>query len=519
MDRHRFSTWPVAGLLFVLFAACGDGGGDGSSLGDALDEDHATSDQETGAEVPRTGDVSADAAGPYDPEGYIIAFGYRGMVPGLNDEEHDLKLIDRAGRDPLTGAFNAPHGLTTFHLDTGECELVLSKTPDGAPLETAPCSCAFGCVVDDDLDWLAISTEKPGPNGHVFKVARFNQALEAKVLKGVTFKGVADFHFAGHFLLYTTSQFCTSTGCQYALNRYDLDNIAKTPEVTALIPPEGDQDWVDGAAIYKGHFQPSADGRKALFLSPTIRSQRVYLWTNGDLAEVDYICPGGLQDGHCTGTGSDFKDSDPSALSADGAVLAYLAVVDHRLELRLPAADGGPPEVVALQAVEEGKGYTSNICTVVFDSEWKFSRVTQMEFSDPDTLLFVGHSDCKATAAKAWTDLWSLSLAGVTGKDVVGQGDLDRLIHNPRHDGIENTVIDGFAVGIDGETIAFNASPRYGGDLVTELSPQSPNATKSREIWLLEADGTRRQLTFDAEFSATRPLVLPLTALKDAKGG
>ncbi len=436
------------------------------------------------------------------------------MVPGLNDQEHDLKLIDRAGRDPLTGVTNSPHGLTAFHLDAGECQLVISKTPEGAPFETAPCSCAFGCVVDDGLDWLAISTEKPGPMGHTFKVARFNQDLEAKVIKGVTFTGVADFHFAGHFLLYTTSQFCTVTGCQYALSRYDLDNIAKTPEVTALIPPEGDPDWVDGDSIYKGHFRPSADGRSALFLSPTIRSQRVYLWKNGDLTEVDYICPGGLQNDHCTGTGSDFRDTDPSALSDDGAVLAYLAVVDHRLELRTPKPDGGPPGIVALQAVDDGKSYTSNICSHVSVSEWKFSDVLQMEFRDPDILLFVGHSDCKATATKAWTDLWGLSLAGVAGKAIVGQGDLDRLIHNPRHDGLENNVIDGFTIGIDGETIAFNATPRYGDDLETELSPQSSNATKSREIWLLDADGTRRQLTFDAEFSATRPKALPLSALK-----
>lgn len=502
--------------LLSLVLACG-GGGDSADPGDGAGSDIGPGETAGGDDTaPHPDDGAQDLAGPYTPEGYVIAFGYRGIVPGLNDDEHDLKLIDRSGRDPMTGAVNTPHGLTAFHLDGDECQLVVSKTPDGAPFETAPCSCAFGCVVDEDLDWLAISTEKPGVLGHTFKVARFNQDLEAKVIKGVTFTGVADFHFAGHFLLYTTSQFCTTTGCQYALNRYDLDNIAKTPEVTALIPPEGDPDWVDGDAIYKGHFRPSADGRAALFLSPTIRSQRVYLWKDGDLAEVDYICPGGLQGDHCTGTGSDFRDTDPTALSADGAVAAYLAVVDHRLELRLPKADGGPPDVVGLQAVEEGKSYTSNSCSQIDDATWKFAEVTQMQFADPDTLVFVGYSDCEPTALKPWTDLWSLSLSGVIGKDAVGQGDLDRLIHNPRHDGIENNVIDGFALGSDGETIAFNASPRYAEDLETELSPQSSNATKSKEIWLLDAAGDRHQLTYHAEFSATRPLALPLSSLKGA---
>ncbi len=501
--------------LLTLSMACG---GDDAAPGSGADAADGGAQETAGGDDGETtgADSAPDLPGSYSPAGYLIAFGYRGMVPGLNDEEHDLKLIDRDGRDPMTGAPNAPHGLTAFHLDPNECQLVVSKTPEGAPFETAPCSCAFGCVVDEDLDWLAISTEKPGIMGHTFKVARFNQALEAKVIKGVTFTGVADFHFAGHFLLYTTSQFCTVTGCQYALNRYDLDNIAKTPEVTALIPPEGDPDWVDGDAIYKGHFRPSADGRTALFLSPTIRSQRVYLWKNSALTEVDYICPGGLQNGHCTGTGSDFRDTDPSALSADGAVTAYLAVVDHRLELRLPKADGGAPDVVALQSVDAGKSYTSNICSYVDDATWKFSSVTQMEFANEDTLVFVGFSDCDPTATKPWTDLWSLSVSGVVGKDAVGQGDLDRLIHNPRHDGIENNVIDGFALGIDGKTIAFNASPRYAEDLVTELSPQSSNATKSKEIWLLDAAGDRHQLTFDAEFSATRPRALPLSSIEGA---
>ena len=516
MRGHWILIGALAPLLLIM-VGCGGGGSsdpsDGSSVADGVTPEADGIDDRV---APAT-DTGSDSAGPYAPEGYLVAFGYRGIVPGLTDEEHDLKLIDRAGRDPLTGAVNTPHGLTAFHLDADECQLVISKTPEGAPFETAPCSCAFGCVVDEDLDWLAISTEKPGPLGHTFKVARFNQDLEAKVIKGVTFKGVADFHFAGHFLLYTTSQFCTVTGCQYALNRYDLDNIAKTPEVTALIPPEGDPDWVDGDALYKGHFTPSADGRAALFLSPTIRSQRVYLWDDGDLVEVDYICPGGLQNDHCTGTGSDFRDTDPAALSADGEVAAYLAVVKHRLELRLPSTEG-EASVIALQAVDEGKSYTSNICSHVDNATWKFAEVTQMLLADADSLFFVGYSDCEATAAKPWTALWRLSLSAVAGKDAVGQGDLDRLIHNPRHDGIENNVIDGFALGLDGETVAFNASPRYAEDLETELSPQSSNAIKSREIWLLDAAGDRHQLTFDAEFSATRPLALPLSALKDAGG-
>ena len=507
----RISTGVVTALLFLV--ACGGGNGD-DPADDVLSTDGPASGGDAADTVPRRVETLGDAPSSYAPSGYLIVFGYRGIIPGLNDQEHDLKLIDRDGRDPTTGASNAPHGLTAFHLDADECQLVLSKTPEGDPLETAPCSCAFGCVVDEGLDWLAISTEKPGAYGHTFKVARFNESLEAKVIKGVTFKGVADFHFAGHFLLYTTSQFCTVTGCQYALNRYDLDNIAKSPEVTALVPPEGDPDWVDGASIFKGHFRPSADGRAALFLSPTIRSQRVYLWKNGDLSEIDYVCPGGVQDGHCTGTGSDFRDTDAAALSADGATLAYVAVVDHRLELRLPEATGAPPVILGLQAVEEGKDFTSNICTQVTDSAWKYSSVTQLLFQDPQTLLFVGRSDCVPANAKPWTDLWSLSLGPVAGKNLVEQGDLDRLIHNPRHDGVENTVIDGFAVGLDGATIVYNATPRFGADLESELPPGSPNATQSQEIWLLDDAGASHQLTFDPQFSATRPTALPLSGLK-----
>jgi len=500
--------WPRLVLLLSLApAACSGGGSGESSLIAPL------SDLQRGDDDIRTGDDD-EVAGPYATEGFIVAFGYRGIVPGVNDDQHDLKLIDAAGNDPLTGEPNAPHGLTAFHLDPDDCALVISKNPDGTPAETAPCSCAFGCMVDEGLDWLAISTEKPGPLGHTFHVARFNDDLQAKVVKGVLFTGVADFHFAGRFLLYTTSQFCSGTGCQYAVNRYDLDNLAQAPQVLALIPPEGDPDWIEGDATFKGHFTPSADGHAALFLSPTIRSQRAYLLKDEDLLEVDYVCPGGFQDDHCTGTGSDFRDTDPAAISHDGGRLAYVAVVSDRLELRLPDPEGGLPEVVTLQAVEEGKDYTSNICSQVVESSWKFRHVSQILFrhTDTDSLVFVGSSECSATHAKPWTDLWSLSLDGLV--DRVGEADLERLIHNPRHDGVENNVIDGFDLSPDGATIVYSATPRYGADLETDLPPESFNATKSQEIWVLKAGATRAQLTFDPQFSASRPLALPLSSLK-----
>ena len=502
------TQWSRLVLSLALAAACSSGERGERDLIAPL------GDLRRGEDDSRQAEDADEVAGPYASEGFIVAFGYRGMIPGVNDEQHDLKLIDAAGNDPLTGEPNAPHGLTAYHMDPNDCALVISKNPDGTPAETAPCSCAFGCMVDEGLDWLAISTEKPGPHGHTFQVARFNDDLQAKVVKGVTFTGVADFHFAGPFLLYTTSQFCSGTGCQYAVNRYDLDNLAQTPKMLALVPPEGDPDWIGGHATFKGHFTPSADGHTALFLSPTIRSQRAYLLKDEDLLEVDYICPGGFQDDHCTGTGSDFRDTDPAAISHDGERPAYVAVVSDRLELRLPDLEGKPPKVVTLQAVESGKDYTSNICSQVIESSWKFRQVSQILFgaTDTDSLLFIGRSECSATHVKPWTDLWSLSLDGLV--DRVGEADLERVLHNPRHDGVENTVIDGFDVSPDGAAIVYNATPRYGADLETDLLPASFNATRCQEIWILEADGTRGQLTFDSEFSASRPRVLPLSSLK-----
>ncbi len=505
--------WPRLILILSLVpAACGGRGGDeGSLIAPFSDLQRRDDDAQTGDDDAQAGDDD-EVPGPHAPEGFIIAFGYRGMVPGVNDDQHDLKLIDAAGNDPITAEPNSPHGLTAFHMDPDDCALVITKNPDGTPAETAPCSCAFGCMVDEGLDWLAISIEKPGPQGHTFQMARFNNDLQAKVVKGVTFTGVADFHFAGRFLLYSTSQFCSGTGCQYAVNRYDLENLAQSPQVLALVPPEGDPDWIEGDATFKGHFTPSGDGHAALFLSPTIRSQRTYLLKDENLLEVDYVCPGGLQDNHCTGTGSDFSDTDPAAISHDGNRLAYVAVVSDRLELRLPDPGGGPAEVVALQAVDVGKDYTSNICSQVVESSWKFRSVSQIQFSDTDSLLFVGRSECSATHVKPWTDLWSLSLDGLV--DRVGEADLERLIHNPRHDGVENNVIDGFDLSPDGASIVYNATPRYGADLETDLPPASFNATKSQEIWILEADGARAQLTFDPQFSASRPQALPLSSLK-----
>lgn len=440
-------------------------------------------------------------------EDFVIPFVYKGMVPGENLDKSDLYLVDSKGRNPLAPSVNKPVLLTTFALDPDACQLVLEKKPDGTPLSTAACSCNLGCLVDDNLTWIAVTVEKPSQTGFAFQVGKFNADLEVKMVKGAVFKNIVDIAFAGDYLYFSQVSYCQDPGCQFVVFRYDLSYIDQ-PESLFLLPPDDDQDYKNGQHTTDGHFLASRDGSTLAFLSPTIRSSRLYVWRGEQLKELDYVCPGEMQDGHCTGTGSEFSDVDPTAFTSDGKRLAWFVQIKDRLELRSYDTDTGKLETLVLMSTD-GKDYNSVSCQQILESSWKFNDVGSAVFNDDGSvLMLLARSHC-TLSSKPFTDVLALDTSVISGGQF-DESSFKNLTLNQRNNGLLNTIIEGFALSPQEKAIVYMANPIYGEDKKTPLSENSANAKQSRELWVVSASGgIKTQITFNAKFSATWVAAVP----------
>jgi hypothetical protein len=488
---------PVFCLLLSLMVSCGSDGGT-----DAVTPDVAAVDAVEASSPPPPDTVEPEESlpPPAFPEDFAVAFVYKGIVPGENDKMSDLYLVTSSGMNPMAPEVESPVALTGFAIDPNECQLVLEKAPDGTPLSTAPCSCHLGCVVDETLTWIAVTVEKPSDVGFAFQVGKFNADLQVKMVKGAVFKDIVDMAFAGGYLYFSSTQYCSDTGCKFLVYRYDLENIP-APQSLFLIPPDDDPDFKDGQATTDGHFTASADGKTLAFLSPTIRSQRVYVWRNEVVKELDYQCPGGMQGDHCTGSGSEFSDLDPLAMTPSGKKLAWFSRIKDRLVLRLYDTDGGNvKEQVLLDTA--GQDFNAASCAQLGADPWKFNRVSNPLFTpDAQTLLFVASSNCDPSK-KPFTDIVSIPVNRIGGGPLTADT-LTDITDNPTTNDVTNAVIEGFDLSPTGGNVVYNASPVYGQDKKTQLPETSAKAKQSRELWVAAIDGSeKRQITFNQKQSA-----------------
>jgi len=472
--------------------------GQDGAVSDELDDDSAVAPED----VPKK-----DTGNPIESATFTIPFIYKGIVPGENKDKSDLYLVDSLGRNPLAPEVDKPVAITSFSINPQDCQLVLASNPDGTPLSTAPCSCNLGCVVDPQLQWIIVTVEKPSQTGFAMQIGKFNANLEVKMVKGAIFKNIVDVQFAGGFLYFSQTKYCTEANCQFILYRYDLANIP-APESLFLLPPDDDMDYKNGQHITDGHFTASADGSTLVAISPTIRSSRLYAWKSGVLKELDYICPGAIQNGECTGTGSEFSDLDPLVLTDDGKQLLYIVRYKNRLEARVYNTEAGLVKNAAL--VDTGvKDYPSTTCAEIAFSGWKFNEVGGAELTDGGTaLLLLVRSACQP-GKKPYTDLYKIPMQAIFDDKVDGNT-ITNITLNFRGEGAKNTVISGFAQSPDGKALAYTATPRYGADKKTELSDASAKARDSNEVWAIEMSGSnKRQLTFNNKFSAVWLTAVP----------
>ncbi len=431
---------------------------------------------------------------------FAIMFNYRGRITGVNDSESELYLMTPDGKDPVYDQ-ETPFALTDFSGQTiSDCTLIMEEDEEGNPLQTAPCSCALGCVVDDKVEWIAMSIKKPNKDGFTFQIGRFNSQLEVKMVKGIVISGVTDFRFAGNYLYYSKKKECNGQACRYDIVRRQLNPVT-APETLFTFPPEDDPDWPQHST-YKGHFKASKDGSTLALLGTTIRSQRIYQWRDGELAEIDYICMT-MIDGQCVGSGSEYDDQDPVGISPDGRLMVAFTIAEKELRVRLYDTVAKTMKSKGLFWVGEGY-YTTNICDEIAGTPWKFRRVAgdPVFTTDNKSLLFVAFDDCNAgLSGKPETDIFMMDLASVTDQTLFEEGDFLNLTKNPKNQSAENLVIGGFALSPAGKVLVFTATPRFAKGV--PMGDNEKRTKSDREVWVMGLNGAgKAQLTDDGDMLA-----------------
>ncbi len=423
-------------------------------------------------------------------EDFFVVFGYMGRIQGLppngNIDENDLHVM------PPTAKFK--------HIALTDLQLA----EEGV-------TCKYSCLVNDDLTRIAVATAPPGKGGYEFKYGLFNDCKEAKLNKGVKLSNVADLEFATHYLYYSTEKSCSGASCQYEIWRIDTDDPTKKELLVPFFPPPEDEDWINGDTIYNGQFTTSPDGETLVLLSPTIRSQRVYLWTKGTLHQVDYICET-YQNDHCIGTGSQYRDSDPVGISPDSKTVVMFAKNDRSLLLKRYSTENPDDKRDSTFFQTQGTGdYKSLACATRKPGQFIDTLGNPKFTPDGKQLLFVGKSECVSTSqSKPETDIYAIDPSWIGDLTPVEESELFNVTKNAKGPVPTNNVVKNFTISADGQEVIFVATPH----LSSSWSPL-PDTDQSQfgraEIYKVPiCGGTKTQLTSNVKFQATSLRVVPI---------
>jgi hypothetical protein len=470
----------------VVVGACGGGGTGGGADGGGGDQgslDGGTIDAVDAAtpEVARP-----DAGGGELALDFHVVYTLLGRIAGVNLAQSDLRIMRADGEEARS--------LTDFF--TGE---------------DAAYNCHHSCIVDDDLTWLAVAQGPPDENGFfTFDMGRFGAAGTVSIVKGAPLTGVVDLHFGREYLYYTKLSRQEGPSRQFAVWRVPLARPADRQVVT-YFPP----DDVLADSTYAGRFRANPVGEQLVFLNPTIRSQSVYVWRDGALDQIDYICPY-LRSGQCQGAGSEYSDQDPLAISPDGRYVALFVVSGSDLRIRLyDLTDLTTKPYKVLARVADGQTYYANICASLED--WQFAEVTgQPRFhASPDgtlSLYYIGLTDPRrpgCTVRKIATDILRIDVETILAPRTLEPSDIDNITRTPKTGDAHQIAISAFDVSPDGTVLVFAGTPSFqeNGQLITGGSTRHQN---DEEIWVQGSDGTgRRQVTNDKSWRATTPVALP----------
>lgn len=484
----RWSGSVATGLVLLWLgsaAACGGGGGSAGDVGgfdaglaDGAAQDVAAADQGAGGS-----DLGTDVPERPLELDFHVVYTRLGRIAGDNLNQSDIWMMRADGGEPRS--------LTEFF--TGE---------------DASYNCHHSCVLDRGLTWLAVAQGPPDAEGFfTFDMGRFNAQQQVSIIKGAPLEDVVDLHFGPDYLYYTKLFRQEGPSRQYEVWRVDLARPAER-QVISYFPP----DDVLEDSTYAGRFFVNPSGRELVFLNPTIRSQALYVWRDGALDQIDYICPL-LNNGVCQGAGSEYSDTDPVAISPDGRYVALFVVAGGDLRVRLyDLQDPSTVPYKVLAQVPLGQTYYAGICNAL--EPWQYAEVTGTPRFSPDgaSIYFVGLNDPErpgCTMEKPQTDILRIDVATILAPRTLEPSDLVNVTRVPRTEGPEQIVISEFDLSPDGTVVVFAGTPSFQAN-GEPIVPTSSRHENDQEIWVQGTDGaSRRQVTNETKWRASAPVALP----------
>jgi hypothetical protein len=459
--RYR---WSFAAALLSWAIGCGcseetatpSTGGASDTAGSADTKGDVAKD----AKADTGGSGGDSSSGPdavvADPtEKFWITYNHRYRIPG-DPKATDLMLTnwknpDAAGNPGAFGAGVDPRDPTKPAIELTKIAFKL-----GGGL-----SCTYGCYFSRDLKWMMVAKGNADATGHyTYLLGSVNDQLSVFVdpAKLGELKDVKHLAFANNYLFYSQKANCLGTGaCQYDIHRRGpLGEASIEDVVLTRMAPDNDPDVEENDTAYNGFFRVSDDASTLLFLTPTIRSQRVWVWRNGNLSQLDYICPN--WDGvKCVGTGSQYHDNDPAALSMDGKQAVMFSIVSRWLRARhYEVGTENPTTFSNMVEVPEGQNYLQNACAALSGDQHVEVKFDPQFSADGKTVWFVGYSKCGAATDKAWSDVMSLNVARIGQQ--LGPGDWVNWTKHPRTNTAKNKVIQGFAISPERKVFVLSAT-------------------------------------------------------------
>jgi hypothetical protein len=421
----------VLGMVLCGAVACADEPSDDTGKGKT---DAAIGSDSVDALDPGTTDTD---------EEFWVVYNRRLRFGG---EATDNDTVLSGWRNPMVNQQVATLGLGIHPVEPGEGAIELTKTAfSGAK----GLSCHYGCFVSPDLAWIAVAKGAADSTGHyTFALGAIDSQLQAIVdSKFGELEGVKYLTFAGNYLFYSKRLSCLNTGaCQYEIRRRGpLGTLESDDVLLTKMAPDSDPDWKAGDTTYTGFFRVSQDGQTVVFQTPTIRSNKVWAWRDGKLSQLDFLCPNQVGE-TCVGSGSEYTDSDPVAVSPDGKQVVVFSVVDRWLKVhRYQVGTEVPPAVSNLVEVPGGGGnYRQAACGVITADQHAEVRYDPWFSADGKSVYFVGYSKCGGSTDKVWSDLMELPVSLIGGP--IAWTSMTNWTRNPRNNTTKNRVIKGLAL-------------------------------------------------------------------------
>ncbi|MBM4386294.1 MAG: hypothetical protein FJ088_01065, partial [Deltaproteobacteria bacterium] len=455
----------------VFFSiSCGSGGKGGDDVFDADIQEEEIEEIAGDVEIQEfeAGEVTIN-------EKFRVLYGYRGRLLD-NEDEHDLHIMEASEPEK---SFN----LTKFSL------------------ENTGYNCNLGCVTDRGLEWIAVAyKETEIQEDFDYKLGRFTTAMTVDIDKISGIKAVTDIKFGGGFLYFSKKlpEKCAENPPSYCYDIYrvDLSNLSKMDKIITFPPIEK-----AAGSLYKGHFHLSEDGKTVVLLNPTIGSQNIYIWRDGKLAELDYICHNLEPGGKCIGTGSQNTDKDPLAVSPDGNDIVIFLIEDNR-EFN-----------VRRYNIKDNWGKYSNLLKVPSDysknacynkKEWQYTYVRGTPIVRGDgRIYFIGEAKCGNT--KTWTNLVSMDISIIGDGTAITEEEIVKITDNPKGNTSRNVEIFNFDFSTEGNYVVFAGTPMFqvDGYIIPDSSQRHFN---DREIWIINrGGGPMAQLTNSLQFLVSSP--------------